>query len=164
MRFVWIASVLVVAIAAAAGAVTYAWLRPVTALESGDDSLQWLRREFALSPDQLARIERVHADYRVVCDRHCADIVAARGALQRLQSTGASDAEIAAARAHAQHIDTECRASLARHVRDVADLIGGEQGRRYLDTVRPLVERFEHGGAPDLRLRPTGAPEQHLHH
>lgn len=117
------------------------------------DSLTWLRVEFRLSNEQLARIEKLHDEYHVVCDAHCAEILRSRAEVRNLRAQAASAERIALAEAEVARIDAECRRSLDAHVRAVADLIGGDQGRRYLEAILPRLEHFDHRGPPDLELK-----------
>lgn len=167
MKFIWTTVVIVIALAAGAAGVTYLCMRgdrPV--MSGGDDSMTWLRSEFKLTPAQLAEIEKIHEAYQSVCEDHCALIMEQRAKLRRLQSEGAPDADIAAAQAEAKRLDENCRASLEAHIRQVAGLIGGEQGERYLATILPRIARFDHGGSPDLSLnsKEKGPHDGHAAH
>lgn len=153
MRYVWPTIGLVVGLAGAAACISYLCLRPPAAeaaVQEGD-TLAWLRREFRLSAEQLARIERMHAEYRVVCDRHCEALLASHDECARLRAGGAT-AELAAAEANAVRVDAECRAATEAHVRAVAVVMGGDQGNRYLQVVLPKIAGYNHDGAPDLGL------------
>ena len=113
------------------------------------DPLAWLRAEFVLSEESLARVAALHAQHVVVCEEHCASILEARATLRRLDSEGAPEEARAAARAEARRIDAACRASVEAHVAAVAEAIGGEEGERYLRLVRERALRAaaKHAGA-----------------
>lgn len=153
MKFIWTTIVIVIALAAGAAGVTYLCMRgDRPSMSGGEDTMLWLRDEFKLSPEQFARIKQVHDAYQSVCEDHCALIMEQRVRLRRLQTEGASAADLAAARAEAARLDETCRASLEAHIRQVAGLIGGEQGERYLATILPRIAHFDHTGSPDLSL------------
>ena len=165
MKFIWVTAVIVIALAAGAAGVSYLCMRDGHRAMSGhDDSMLWLRSEFKLTPAQLAQIEKVHEAYQSVCEDHCALIMEQRAKLRRLKAEGAPDADITAAQAEAKRLDENCRASLEAHIRQVAGLIGGEQGERYLATILPRIAHFDHAGSPDLSLNPKGPHDGHAAH
>jgi hypothetical protein len=150
-----IAAAVVIALTCAAGGIAYVWVRePLPASATGEsDALLWLRREFKLSADTLARIEKMHADHQVVCEEHCRDIQDARRALRRLRQTQASAEELAAAEARLAEVNLVCTTSLEAHMRQIARVMGGEQGERYLSIVLPRVAQYDHAGAPALDFK-----------
>lgn len=166
MKFWLITAACVALLAGLAGGVAYACFRPgAPAASSGppDESLRWLWTEFRPDEGRMQRIAGIHAEYRFVCDRHCADIREARRVLQALERDGAPAGQIAQARIHLAEIDAFCRRSLEAHVRAVAGILGGSDGERYLATVLPRLARFDHQSAPDLRLR-EGTSDGGTHH
>ncbi len=166
MKYVWATIACVLGLAALAAGVTYYCMRaeaPVVEEHSGD-SLVWLRHEFELTPEQMARIEKLHAAYGEVCEAHCAAIVASRTELQRLAAQGASGTPLDEAKENARRLDIECRTSLEAHVGEIAEIIGGEQGRRYLATVMPRIVHFDHDGPPDLKPDEPDARDGHAAH
>jgi hypothetical protein len=144
--------VVVWALALAAGFVAYRHVGGASRA-AGDaapgDSLAWLRAEFALGEESLARVAALHARHLVVCEEHCASILAARATLRRLDAEGAPEEAREAARAEARRIDEACRASVEAHVAAVAEAIGGAEGERYLRLVRERALRAaeRHAGA-----------------
>lgn len=128
------------------------------------DSLRWLRVEFRLSDEQLARIKKLHDEYHVVCDEHCAEILRSRAEVRNLRAQAASAEKIVLAETEVARVDAECRRSLNAHVRAVAELIGGNQGRRYLEIVLPRLEQFDHRGPPDLELKTRHAHDARAPH
>lgn len=135
---------LLLALAAAAGsyAAFYALNRPsaeVRAAAEAGDALEWLRAEFQLSDDQFARIRTMHEQYGDVCVEHCRMIREAK------KSSQSAD-EIA-------RLEKVCVDSMTAHFERVAAVMGPEQGRRYLDTVLPCVQGYDHQGAPTLKPR-----------
>ncbi len=160
-----IAIAVILALACAVGGAAYVWVRPPQpgSTVAADDALLWLRQEFTLSADTLARIEAMHADYQVVCEEHCRNIQDARRALRSLRQAQAPGAEIAAAEAKLAEVNLVCTTSLEAHMREIARVIGGEQGERYLAIVLPRVARYDHAGAPalDFKNKPTHAGHAH---
>jgi hypothetical protein len=101
------------------------------------DALAWLRVEFRLSDTQFAAIKKLHDDYGVLCGEHCLAIMAAR-------TRPAPAAELAT-------LENACVEAMTAHFRQVAALMQAGQGERYLAIVLPLVQGYDHGGAPTVR-------------
>lgn len=137
----WIFTVLLALVAAAGSyAAFYALNRPsaeVRAAAQSGDALEWLRAEFKLNEDQFARIKAIHDGYGDVCAEHCRMI---REAKQTRQSAE----EVA-------RLEKVCVDSMTAHFERVAAIMTPEQGRRYLETVLPCVQGYEHQGAPSLK-------------
>ncbi len=124
------------------------------------DSMTWLKREFHLNEFQYAAIEKLHREYTDSCDEHCRAIQEAmqtRNALRRARPI--DSAAVAAEEQRVHELSTRCETVLSRHLEQVAALMSPEDGRCYLETVRPLVDQFRHTGAPDLGLT-GGHPRQ----
>ncbi len=157
MKYVWITLAGVLALAVIAAGVTYYCMRgdSLATADHDADSLLWLRHEFALTPEQLAKIEKLHADYHLACDRHCEAIMEARDQIAALQRSGASAADLEAANAKARQLDAECRESVRTHVHAIAEVMGDAQGQRYLSIVLSNLDRFSHQGPLDLKLDAT---------
>lgn len=167
MKFRALTTTLVLFLAVTAGAIAYVCLRESPAkltARDHDDALLWLRSEFELSGEKLARIEAMHAAYQIVCEDHCRAIRDSRRTLKQLREAKAPPAEIAAAEAKAKEVDAVCTNSLETHMREIADVIGGDDGRRYLSIVLPRIAGFDHAGAPALDLDstpPHAGPDHH---
>lgn len=113
--------------------------------------LDWLAHEFALTPDALATIRRLKADYAPICADHCAAIAVADRSL--------ADATTAAARASAEaeldRLRKVCADSTRRHLADVAACMPPAQGRRFLEMMEPRVAHTDgRVGAPSLDSAP----------
>jgi hypothetical protein len=164
MNFRALTTILVLALAFATGWGSYAWLResPRASAAPADDSLLWLRQEFQLPTAKFARIEKMHADYQIVCEEHCRAIRVSRAELKRLRKASASSTAIAGAEARAQQVDRICTSSLESHLREIAAVIDGEEGRRYLAIVLPRISQFDHAAAPGIDLDPSH--DGHAHH
>lgn len=163
MKYIWTTVAVVLGLAALAASMTYHCVRGdmQTMTEHDRDSLQWLRHEFKLTPEQIARIEKLHADYHGVCEGHCRAIMETREKIAALRSSGASQTELEAANEQAIALDVECRNSVREHVRTVAGVIGGEQGERYLRIVLSNLDTFSHQGPLDLKLDARAAHDAH---
>ena len=162
MKYRLMTLVLLLAMAAGAGAVSYYCLGGASVKASSpDDSLVWLRLEFKLNPDQMRRIESLHEAYQDVCADHCAAIGEARGALRELKSAGAPETRLREAEGKLAEVETTCRSSTEAHVRAVAAIMGDEQGARYLAIVLPRLAHVEHTGAPDLQANSAGVHHGH---
>lgn len=104
------------------------------------DAMGWLRSEFRLDDAQFAAIKKLHDDYAIVCGEHCAAIMMAR-------ERKAPAAEVAA-------LEKVCVDAMAGHFRRVAALMPAGEGERYLATVLPRVEGYDHRKAPTVRATP----------
>lgn len=153
MKYGWLTAGVIGLVALAAGCISYfCFLRP-TATGTGDDSLVWLRTEFKLSDNTFTRVKAMHDSYEGVCAAHCEAIADSRRALQRLRSTGASQADIEAAMEQVSKVDAECKASTEKHVEAIAAAIGGSEGERYLSIVLPRIATFDHSAPATLDLK-----------
>jgi Spy/CpxP family protein refolding chaperone len=164
VKNVLIAAGLLVAIALVAGLLGYrAGCDPALheAARQGD-MMAWLKREFHLTDQQYAAIEKLHREYTGSCDEHCRTIQEAMKTRDALRAAKPVDgAAVAAAEQHVRELSTRCETALLRHLEQVAALMLPEDGRRYLETMRPLVEKFNHTGAPDLGLTATDPRHGH---
>lgn len=166
MNFRWIAATLVLVLALSAGGITYLCLReplPEAAAQN-DDALLWLRHEFQLPAERMARIESLHDAYRVVCDEHCRMIREMRTEIRELRDRPVTAEETAAVQARAGELDIICKTSLEAHLREVAAVIGGDDGARYLAIVLPRIASFDHAGTPDLDFATADPHAGHAHH
>jgi len=105
-----------------------------------NDAMEWLRTDFNLNPGQYAAIRTLHAEFARECSDHCSAIMAAR-------RRGDSTASIA-------RLEDHCVRAMAEHFHQVAALMPPGEGRRYLAIVLPRLADYDHGGAPNLRMRP----------
>lgn len=161
MSYRWITAGVIASAALAAGCLAYVCFhRPLPSTPSqAHDSLLWLRDEFKLTPEQMAQVESKHESYELVCADHCIAIADSRKELQRLRDIHAPEAEIAAAMTKVSSVDAQCIASTQRHIQEIAALIGGEDGRRYLSLVLPRVTSFDHGAPATLDMQRTSTYE-----
>ena len=160
MKFSVITAALIVAVSIGAGTGTYLCCRPaLPAVQGADnDSLTWLRLDFALDADRMTAIETMHADFQKICAGHCSAIRATRKSIAQLKSSGAPAGEVEAAAQEERKLDSECRRSLEAHVRAVAGLMGEKDGERYLKLVLPRIARFDHTAQPQAAHRECCEP------
>jgi hypothetical protein len=166
MNFRWLTTGLVIVLAATAGCISYLCLRdplPDSAARE-DDALLWLRHEFKIPGEKMARIEAMHSAYQIVCEEHCRAIRDARSEVRRLRAAHVSGADIAQAEAKSKEVDLVCTTSLTAHMREIAAVIGGDDGQRYLSIVLPRIEKFDHAAAPALDLESATPHAGHDRH
>jgi hypothetical protein len=157
MNYRWITAGAIIALALLAGGSSYLCFHHTMSMSSGQnhDSLMWVRHEFKLSGEKLAKVEALHEAYESVCAEHCIAIAESRAELKRLQDAKAAPSDIEAAAAKTKAVDARCIASTESHIKEVATVIGGEEGRRYLSIVLPRVMLFDHAGPASLDMHPT---------
>ncbi|MCS7089361.1 MAG: periplasmic heavy metal sensor [Verrucomicrobiota bacterium] len=96
------------------------------------DELEWLRREFQLSPSQLEQIRRLHEGYLPVCRAWCTQIGAARDALEaELAEQGRFTVRAAELVRELARLRAECQTAMLQHFDEVSRAMPPEQGRRY---------------------------------
>ena len=115
-----------------------------------DGELAWLRQEFELSSQQLHLIQQAHAEYRTVCEIHCIDILESRRELKTAIDANAPVEQINRLQERVVEIDQECVSSIKIHLGEIAKIMGGEQGQRYLAEVIPRIADFDHDSPVDL--------------
>ena len=167
MKFRWIAAVLIVTLGLVAGGSTYLCLRePMPVAAAGENAdLLWLRCEFALPAEKMANIAQMHAAFQGVCDEHCRQIRDARAEVKKLRGAAAEHCDIVTAEAKVVELDRICVSSLEAHLREIAGVIGGAEGQRYLAIVLPRIAHFDHAGAPNLDLDTKAQThDHHAHH
>ncbi len=160
MKYRWLSGIIIAFVTIASGCIAYHFMRPAaacdcTAAEACDD-LAWIRHEFRLAPSQLRRIEAVHGAYRVVCRKHCDMLAEARAGLAEARGQKRPADEIAAMETALGKLDGECKAGTTAYVQEIAGIIGGREGERYLGIVLPRVACFDH--SPMAASALYGAP------
>jgi hypothetical protein len=106
---------------------------------AGEDQLTWLRREFNLSAEQTAAIDRLQSAYAPVCAEHC------RLIQQATTRTAPSPDEIA-------RLEQICHDATVQHLRAIAAVMAPAEARRFLALVEPKVAtRRTHDGALGLK-------------
>jgi len=134
----------------------------LSAAAAHGDTMAWLKHEYHLDPTQAEAISRMHLDYSEACELHCRRIREARTERSQLEASGKADAAaLKAADEKLVTLSQYCAAQLSGHLERVAALMSPADGARYLATMKPLVARFDHEGAPDLRLSSTQHEHEH---
>lgn len=118
------------------------------------DAMAWLRADFHLDDRQLAAIKKLHEAYAPSCEEHCRLIQEAAQSRDALRVASGSDpTAIAAAERTLQERRATCETAIGVHVRQVAERMSPEDGRRYLALVLPRIAAFDHHAAPALDLK-----------
>lgn len=145
---------LLLALALVAGLLAYGISRRVLAAAEpvGETAgLDWLKKEFSLTPAQLKIVQQLHIDYAPVCAGHCAAIAEAETALGKANSPE----QLAAARAELQRLEKVCADSTRAHLSAVASVMPPAEARRFLALIEPKIAHAEgRTGAPDLNAGP----------
>lgn len=123
------------------------------------DDLEWLRSEFRLTDDELARVRQLHDGYLPKCREFCEQIDARKRELQTLLESPANPAgaveqklmDVGAARAR-------CQAAMLEHFREVSQVMPPDQGRRYLAEMQRLTLGFHE------QIERTMSPAGHAAH
>lgn len=153
MKYILITAALILAAAATACGIVYVLSdKPeIRAARKEGDAMAWMRAEFKLNDEQVAKIEAVHSAYGKVCAVHCRDVQAAMDALAALKADrAASPEQLAAAEQKLRATMAVCEEATAAHVKNVATYMSPEQGARYLALVLPRITGYHHKGPPDL--------------
>ncbi len=164
MKHALIAAGLLAAIAVVAGFLGYrCGYDPVLhGAACAGDEMAWLRQEYHLTDGQYAAIETLHRRYGESCAEHCRAIQEAVRVRDALRANPATEAgALAAAERRVHDLGAGCEADLLAHLAEVAALMSPEEGHRYLATMRPLVAKPVHAGAPEWKCDATGPNHEH---
>lgn len=156
MRFLGFTLAILMLLAVATGYTCYhlSSARDLREAAHKGDAMAWLRADFHLDDRQFAEIKKLHEAYAPSCEEHCRLIQEAAKARDALRATDGSDAAaVAAAERTLQQLRTTCETAISSHVRQVAELMSPEDGRRYLALILPRIAAFDHQMAPALDLK-----------
>jgi hypothetical protein len=133
-------------VALASAAVTYF----LVSLRAGGEAsaaggLSWMKTEFALSDEQFAAVRELHDEYSGRCAQHCADILAARRALQDLPAN-ADDGQRATALTRISQLEAICNEATRAHLRRVAEVMPPGRAERFLRMIEPHLAQQPHDG------------------
>lgn len=107
------------------------------------DDLEWLRMEYRLSDDEMARVRRLHEGYRVTCSNYCALIEIRKQELQAALNAGDGGQKTVETKlAEIGQLRAQCQAAMLRHFCEVSQVMPPEQGRRYLAEMERLTLGF----------------------
>ncbi|NGO39292.1 hypothetical protein G4L39_07755 [Limisphaera ngatamarikiensis] len=105
-----------------------------------NDDLEWLRREFRLGREELARIRQLHEGYLPVCREWCARIAAKKAELEEeLVRGGGFTPRAAELVRELAGLRAECQVAMLRHFDEVRRAMPPEQGRRYFEEMLRLT-------------------------
>jgi hypothetical protein len=104
------------------------------------DDLAWLRLEFHLNDDQMARIRQLHEGYKPQCAKMCALIAAKKAELQATLSNGTNiTAEAQTELTELGELRARCQAQMLRHFIAVSQAMPPEEGRRYFAEMEKIT-------------------------
>ncbi|MCF3650422.1 Spy/CpxP family protein refolding chaperone [Synoicihabitans lomoniglobus] len=134
-------------VALVAGVVAFGITKQLTPDATTTSEVAWLESEFALTPEQAAKITALHDAYRPVCAAHCEAIMTTREAL----AAATAPSERAATESQLQSLIATCHANTREHLRAVAAAMSSDQGQRYLDMIGPRLTAHQHAQPFGLR-------------
>ena len=112
---------------------------------------RWLREEFGLDAEQVARVDALRAEYAPVCAAHCSAITEARANLDAAPDGVAR----AAALAELERLKKVCADATRAHLQAVAACMAPPEGARFLALMEPHIAHGDtRSGAPALDGRP----------
>lgn len=126
------------------------------------DDLAWLRMEFGLGEEEMARVRVLHEGYLPRCREFCARIAARKDELRAVLASGTEAHESIGRRlAEIGSIRAQCQTAMLLHFEEVSRAMPPEQGRRYLDEMRRLTLDAHH--ECERSMSPE-TPGTHGHH
>jgi hypothetical protein len=154
--------VLLAALAAATLVTGACWLtQRLCRTRETADQLDWLRTEFQLNTEQMARIRELHNGYLPKCAEFCAQIAALQHELdQILSQKGADSPAVEQKLAEIGAIRARCQATMLRHFVEVSRVMPAEQGKRYLAE----MQRLTIGAHERIEATMSGGPSHHDDH
>lgn len=115
-------------------------------VEREGGELAWLRAEFSLTDEQFAEIERIHAEFRPICEALCNKVIEIQERLDRaIVESGALTSELEGELAEFARVQEECNRFMLRHAYAVADLLPPGDRPRYLAAVGGQITLHGHG-------------------
>lgn len=129
--------------AAAAGAALWATRESLRPRESPQEvGLRWLKDEYHLDDTTFEKVSALHRDYFRQCDKMCRQINEAdRPLLWRARHRNRQPGELDAQLARDQSVCGDCEKAATEHLRQVAALMPGESGQRFLDDILPVMQQ-----------------------
>lgn len=149
MRLLSLILLIAVGMGVAAFGGYYALHKPpgIVAAPTAFDELEWLRREFALSAEQMEKVEVLHGEYRPMCDTLCDQVIEARKQLdEKLRVSDSLTPELEEELAHFSQVKEKCQRFMLEHVFRVAEVMTPTQRKRYLDRARMQITTHEPTG------------------
>ncbi|HEX5400263.1 MAG TPA: periplasmic heavy metal sensor [Verrucomicrobiae bacterium] len=104
------------------------------------DDLSWLRMEYHLSADQMARVRRLHEGYKPECVKMCALIAGKKAELQATLANGTNvTVEAEKELTELGELRAQCQAQMLRHFIAVSQAMPPAEGRRYLAEMEKIT-------------------------
>lgn len=127
---------------AAAGAALWATRESLRPRENPQEvGLRWLKHEYHLDDTTFEKVSALHRDYFRQCDKMCRQINEAdRPLLWRARHRNRPTGEIDAQLARGQSVCGDCEKAATEHLKQVAALMPGESGQRFLDDILPVMQ------------------------
>ena len=120
------------------------------------DELEWVRREYALKPEEMEKVRALQAAYAPRCRTLCARIAAKNQELAALLEQGAGQPMTVQQKLNdVALLRASCQGDMLRHFQAVSQAMPPEAGRRYLAEMTRLTL-----GSP----MPTGLAPEAAHH
>ena len=129
--------------AAAAGAALWATRESLRTRESPQEvGLCWLKDEYHLDATTFEKVSALHRDYFRQCDKMCRQINEAdRPLLWRARHRNRLPGELDAQLARGQSVCGDCEKAATEHLRQVAALMSGKSGQRFLEDILPVMQQ-----------------------
>jgi Heavy-metal resistance len=123
------------------------------------DDLAWLRVEFHLNDDQMARVRRLHEGYKPQCAKMCALIAAKKAEVQAALAGGTNvTADVEKKLTELGELRAQCQTQMLRHFIAVSQAMPPDEGRRYLAE----MERITLGSHEEIE-QSMSAGHEHQH-
>lgn len=128
--------------AAAAGSALWATREGLRPRESPQQvGLRWLKDEYHLDDATFEKVSALHRDYFRQCDKMCRQINEAdRPLLWRARHRNRQPDEVDAQLARDQIVCGDCEKAATEHLKQVAALMPGESGQRFLEDILPVMQ------------------------
>jgi hypothetical protein len=159
--FLILAAAILVGAALAAGGFRLGDHLCATRMAPSTDDLAWLRMEFRLTDQEMARIRQLHEGYLPQCHGICARIAASKRELHEALGPGTNvSAEVEARLKEIALLRAQCQTAMLRHFVEVSRAMPPEQGRRYLAEMQRLT-LGAHESIEDSMSSPKSSPHDH---
>jgi hypothetical protein len=129
--------------AAAAGAALWATRESLRPRENPQEvGLRWLKDEYHLDEATFEKVSAMHRDYFRQCDKMCRQIDEAdRPLLWRSRHQKRRPDELTAQLTRDQLVCGDCEKAATEHLKQVAALMPGESGQRFLEDILPVMQQ-----------------------
>jgi hypothetical protein len=112
----------------------------LSARQTNNDDLAWLRREFHLTDTEMNRIRQLHEGYLPKCGEMCAKIAAKRREVEAALANDAQGTAVAEQKlVELGALRAQCQGQMLRHFQEVSQAMPPDQGKRYLEEMQRLT-------------------------